>query len=73
MRRGPKPMHIPQKSYSENIVVGKDKYRVVHKDGDVTFALLEIKPNIYAGMVQRFINGIMIKHETGKRTATHAY
>ena len=73
MRRGPKPMHIPQNSYSENIVVGKDKYRVVHKDGDVTFAVLEIKPNIYAGMVQRFINGIMIKHGTAKRTATHAY
>jgi hypothetical protein len=62
-RRGPKLIKIPQKSYSEVIFIDKLKYRVVHKDGDITFAVQEIKPGVCAGMVERFINGTLIKYE----------
>jgi hypothetical protein len=67
-RRGPKLIQIPQKSYSEAIRIDKLTYRVVHKDGDITFAVQEIKPGICAGMVERFINGTLIKHEPKQRT-----
>jgi hypothetical protein len=62
-RRGPKLIKIPQKSYSEVIFIDKLTYRVVHKDGDITFAVQEIKPGVCAGMVERFINGTLIKYE----------
>lgn len=54
-----KRIQFKQKVYNEYLLHQNEKYQVVHKDGDIKWAVRLNSKGIASGMVLKFINGLV--------------